>query len=113
MRHYVHAWLYRAYTLRETEHVVNPVHSKLQVPDGPPHASQLKTTAYGRPWAVFFWGHQRTMDFGESFGGFSLSNQPDRQKKTPPKQGSHLWTVDVFVDQVISSAWGIGHSVPT
>jgi hypothetical protein len=71
MRHYVHAWLYRAYTLRETEHVVNPVHSKLQVPDGPPPTSQLKTTAYGKPWAVFFWEHQGTMDFGESFGGFS------------------------------------------
>ena len=32
--------------------------------------TQLKTTAYGKPWAVFFWGHQGTMDFGESFGVF-------------------------------------------
>ena len=44
--------------------------SGVQVPDGPPHTFQMKTTAYGKPWAVFFWRHQGTMDFGESFGVF-------------------------------------------
>ena len=50
--------------------------SGVQVPGGPPHTSRLNTTAYGKPWAVFFWGHQRTMDFGESFGMFSLVEFP-------------------------------------
>jgi hypothetical protein len=32
----------------------------------------MKTTAYGKPWAVFFCRHQGTMDFEESFGVFSV-----------------------------------------
>ncbi len=43
---------------------------RVQVSDGLPHTSRFKTTAYGKPWAVFLWRHQGTIDFWESFGGF-------------------------------------------